>query len=160
MIKINENADIVYNAKQTMITLNKNTKGNEYFFMFYRNRDNISDEYIKNNLNEHLRLKDKIKIMLDKSPLNRNYKGYMALAGKVWYPLTCNFEANKQHCEIWDTIANSMTDGQIVKSGDIMGQYLRVVCPENELQNIVNNLAKLEKKHKKEELESQNSIEL
>jgi len=151
MLQLSENKYIVFNENNSTVILCKGPQ-NEVCFKFYQNPDNLSNDYIIQNLNKPLCLKDKIKYCRYVSRFSRTFGFGTILAGRMFEPLYCIDNHKNTYIELENTILSSLPDGKY-SGGRNMSNFVTTTCSPEVLEEIVSKFQELEKKHRDNEEE-------
>lgn len=153
MLKIGENKYVVYNCDGLIVILTFHKEKGEImqnaYFKTYENRKNISNEYIEDNLEKSLSIKDKFVAAYKKSFFNRNLSEEIILAGEILKPVYLGQEVLKtKEDEITRMIRDCVVKGDFI-SGFETSNGINVKVSNGELSEIVEGFERMEQEHKK-----------
>ena len=153
MLKIEKNKYVVYNYEGLIVLLTTYKEEgealNNVYCRTYLNNKNLSNEYIENNLDKSLGLKDKIKAAYKRSIFNRNLTEEVVLAGEILKPVYLGQEVLKiKEDEITRMIRDCLKEGKFVCGFEFI-TGVNVCATDDELRDILKGFEKLENEHKK-----------
>ena len=143
---------LVYNDKESAVIMRKSKNDNSTYFLFYKNPDGLSREYIMQNLNKNLCLKDRIKYATHLNPFGRHFHGITILAGRVWEPLYCVDENAEKYKQLENVILSSLPDEKY-SGGRNMCSFVRINQPHEVVNDIISKYKNLEAEYTQTEIE-------
>lgn len=143
---------LVYNDNESAVIMRTSKNDNSTYFLFYKNPDGLSREYIIQNLNKSLSLKDRIKYATSLNPFGRHFHGITILAGRVWEPLYCVNENTEKYKQLENVILSSLPDGKY-SGGRNMCNFVRINQPQEVVNNIISKYQNLENEYNQTAIE-------
>lgn len=153
MIKVGENKYIVYNCNYLIVLLKTHIKEgekfNSVFLETYANNKNLTNEYIEENIEKSLSIKDKIRVAYIRSTFNRTLGNELVLAGEILKPIYLGQETLKfREDEITSMVMSCLDDGEFISGFDTTNS-IHVKATKEAIEKIIKGFETLENEHKK-----------
>ena len=151
MIKINDMNYIIYNDLETLILFTDHREDNiPSCIEIFDNKKQLPNEYLKQNVDKKLSLKDKMIVLYHKSPMCRIVHFDSVFCGHRFETQQCNEKLEPKFREIYETLTKSIDDEYLdLASLGHTSNFHSFYCSNNEVEDLFENFKKLEEKHRK-----------
>lgn len=154
MIKINDMNYIIYNDLETLILFTDHREDNiPSCIEIFDNKKQLPNEYLKQNVDKKLSLKDKMIVLYHKSPMCRIVHFDSVFCGHRFETQQCNEKLEPKFREIYETLTKSIDDEYLDLASLHTSNFHSFYCSNNEVEDLFENFKKLEEKHRKEKQE-------